>query len=213
MSIRRALLVFSTHFATAATRPVFHAAPRGFQVGDRVRARKQDEDPWAYGTVAEIAGGKPKVLLYGERRSDSFLFVEPDPVWECESLFPADAPVSGSGFAVGDEVHVRIPADPWIRGTVVQIDMSDTLMVMLHGVPEAAGPCSRGAIAEEHTRAGNKDAQTQGTELRHRSAQQKPCGNLCTGDFISIVGALSILVSRFRRWHQERWCCRRHGRQ
>ncbi|KAJ9442864.1 hypothetical protein DIPPA_03750 [Diplonema papillatum] len=81
--------------------------PAGFRVGDKVKVRDSEKQPWNKGVVEKVSGAKPVVRVNGQPRAFTWMFCERDD----------DAAAAGAAFAKGDRVRVRDrPNDLWRNG-------------------------------------------------------------------------------------------------
>eukprot|EP01063_Lacrimia_lanifica_P000096 TRINITY_DN10041_c1_g3_i1.p1 TRINITY_DN10041_c1_g3~~TRINITY_DN10041_c1_g3_i1.p1 ORF type:complete len:1627 (+),score=667.25 TRINITY_DN10041_c1_g3_i1:121-5001(+) len=109
---------------TASDRPVASSSNRGFEVGDRVRVRDSEREPWKHGTVERASGTTPMVKVDGQARAFTWA--------ACEHLPEAKASNS-SKWEMGDKVRVRdSAAEQWRPGIITSVS-GDRPLVKTHG--------------------------------------------------------------------------------
>eukprot|EP01065_Artemidia_motanka_P028942 TRINITY_DN3475_c1_g2_i1.p1 TRINITY_DN3475_c1_g2~~TRINITY_DN3475_c1_g2_i1.p1 ORF type:complete len:1546 (+),score=597.31 TRINITY_DN3475_c1_g2_i1:79-4638(+) len=97
------------------------------KIGDKVRMRDSDKDPWKRGEITDFSGGKPLVKGEGTTRSFKWNYVELEKQGGKEVK-----------WAKGDKVRVRdIEAEQWREGEVTEVDAGGRPRVRCNGASRA----------------------------------------------------------------------------
>merc|ERR1712060_897277 len=91
--------------SASAYNHIHHADAAPFKVGERVRVREYDDQPWAWGTVSELM--PLKAFRDGSTSADAYNHIQHE---------------DAAPFKVGERVRVRDFFDqPWTWGTVSEL--------------------------------------------------------------------------------------------
>jgi len=96
-----------------------------FSVGDRVKVRDGDTQPWQHGEVTDLRGSKPVVKIDGQSRGFTWAYVEHDKK-------EAAAAAASTKYSVGDRVKMKDQeSEQWKHGIVAEV-LSDGQVKIKH---------------------------------------------------------------------------------
>eukprot|EP01060_Flectonema_neradi_P029233 TRINITY_DN3988_c2_g1_i3.p1 TRINITY_DN3988_c2_g1~~TRINITY_DN3988_c2_g1_i3.p1 ORF type:complete len:805 (+),score=208.85 TRINITY_DN3988_c2_g1_i3:1882-4296(+) len=99
-----------------------------FTIGDVVKVRDSEKEPWKRGVVTDMNGSKPVVTIHGQARGFTWIYYEKD-----ESVTGGSSTGTGR-FQVGNKVRVRDnSSEPWKKGTVESFSGSNPLICLENG--------------------------------------------------------------------------------